>query len=111
MMKEQAAEAGFNLQLVSQEFGTWVADLLGHNYELHVGGGLPYGNEHLPLQFNHTNNWTRKEAPLHLPEPETDALLDKILVTMDINERQELALQVTRRIIERHGPLLCLRPL
>jgi len=73
-----------------------------------VGGGLPYGDEQLPLQFNHTKNWTRNANPVHLPEPDNDALLDQILVTPDVQERQKLVLEVTRKIIDRHGPFLYL---
>jgi peptide/nickel transport system substrate-binding protein len=108
MIKEQWAEAGISLNLVPMELGAWIADLSSQNFELMVGGGLPYGDEHLPLQFNHTKNWTRTANPVHLPEPENDALLEKISVTVDVEERQKLVLDVTRKIIDRHGPFLYL---
>jgi ABC-type transport system substrate-binding protein len=73
-----------------------------------VGGGLPYGDENLPLQFNHTLNWTRKQNPVHLPDPAIDAELDQILRTVDVGDRQKLVLDVTRKIIDRHGPFLYL---
>ena len=108
MIKEQAAEAGITINIVSEELGTWITDLFNQTFELMVGVGLPYTDESLPLQFNHTLNWTRKANPVHLPEPENDAILEKILVTPDINERQKLVLDVTRKIIDRHGPFLYL---
>ena len=108
MIKEQLKDADITIDLVSLELGTWVADLSGQNFELMVGPGLPYGDEYLPLQFNHTHNWTRKANPVHKPVPEIDALLDQILETVDVNERQELALQVQRKILDRHGPFLYL---
>jgi peptide/nickel transport system substrate-binding protein len=108
MIKQQMGEAGITVNLVPQELGTWVADLMSQNFQLMVGGGLPYGDEQLPLQFNHTKNWTRKSNPVHLPDPEIDALLDQILVTVDIQERQKLVLEATRKIIDRHGPFLYL---
>jgi ABC-type transport system substrate-binding protein len=108
MVKEQAAEAGITISVRSMELGTWVADLFAQNFELMVGGGLPYGDENLPLQFNHTYNWTRKQNPVRLPEPTIDAALDQILLTVDPLERQKLVLDVTRKIIDRHGPFLYL---
>jgi peptide/nickel transport system substrate-binding protein len=108
MIKEQAAEAGITINIRSEELGTWVADLFTQNFQLMVGGGLPYGDENLPLQFNHTRNWTRKANPVHLPEPENDAILEQILRTVDPTERQKLVLDVTRKIIDRHGPFLYL---
>jgi peptide/nickel transport system substrate-binding protein len=108
MIKQQWAEAGITVDLVPQELGAWVADLFANNYQLMVGGGLPYGDEQLPLQFNHTKSWTRTANPVHLPDPAIDALLDQILVTPDVQERQRLVLEVTRKIIDRHGPFLYL---
>ncbi len=63
MIKEQAAEAGITINIRAMELGAWVADLFSQNFELMVSGGLPYGDENLPLQFNHTYNWTRKQKP------------------------------------------------
>ena len=108
MIKAQAAEAGITINIVTQELGSWISDLSANNFELMVGTGLPYPDENLPLQFNHTNNFSRKANPVRLPEPEIDAILDKILVTPDINERQKLVLDVTRKIVNRHGPFLYL---
>jgi peptide/nickel transport system substrate-binding protein len=108
MIKEQLKDAGITIELVASELGTWVADLFNQDFELMVGAGLPYGSEYLPLQFNHTYNWTRKANPVRKPEPEIDALLDQILETVDVNRRQELALEVQRKILDRHGPFLYL---
>lgn len=108
MIKMQMAEAGITVDLAPLELGTWIAALMAHDFELMVGGGLPYGDEQLPLQFNHTHNWTRKEDPVHLPDPDIDAALDKVLVTVDVEERQKLVLDTTRKIIDRHGPFLYL---
>ena len=108
LIKAQLAEAGININLVGQEFGTWYADRSARSYELIVGGGLPYGSEKYPLQFNYTTDWTRKEKPVHPPLPEIDAELDQIMATPDPNERQKLVLDVTRKLLDRHGPILYL---
>lgn len=108
LIKAQLAEAGINVNLVGQEFGTWFADRTNRNYELMVGGGLPYGSEKYPLQFNYTTDWDRKEKPVHPPLPDIDAELDQIMATPDINERQELVLDVTRKLLDRHGPIIYL---
>jgi peptide/nickel transport system substrate-binding protein len=104
MIKEHLGEAGVAVKLVPQEFGTFIADRSAGAYELMVGAGLPYPSERYPMQFNHTTNFTRNQRPVRLPEPEIDALLDQILVTPDVNERQALVLEATRLIIDRHGP-------
>ncbi len=108
MIKEHLADIGVTINLVAQEFGTWIADRSARKYELMVGGGLPYGSEKYPLQFNHTHDWTRKEIPVHEPLPEIDAMLDQIMATPDVNERQKLVLEVTRKLLDRHGPLVYL---
>ena len=108
MIKDQLADIGVNINLVAQEFGTWIADRSARKYELIVGGGLPYGSEKYPLQFNHTRDWTRDSIPVHEPEPEIDAMLDQVMATPDVNERQKLVLEVTRKLLDRHGPILYL---
>ena len=104
MIKQQLADAGVTVNLIPQEFGTFINDRSANAYELMVGAGLPYPSERYPMQFNHTTNFTRNQKPVRLPEPEIDALLDQILVTPDVNERQKLVLDATRKIIARHGP-------
>ena len=108
MAKAQMAEAGINLNIETLELGTWVNALFHQDFELMVGSGLPYADEHLPIQFNHTLNWTRKADPVQLPDPPIDAELDQVLVTVDPYERQKLVLDVTRKILDRHGPFLYL---
>lgn len=108
MIKEQMADAGITIKLMSMELGTWYAARASNDYELMCRERIPYPSEQFPLQFCHTRNWTRNQDPVHLPEPEIDALLDQILVTSDIDERQGLVLKVTREILDRHGPFLYL---
>jgi peptide/nickel transport system substrate-binding protein len=108
MIKEHLGEAGINVNMIPQEIGTWRNDQASRAFQMQVGGGLPYPSEKYPLQFNHTANWTRAQPPTRQPEPEIDALLDKILETPDINERQVLVLDVTRKILDRHGTMFYL---
>ena len=108
MVKEHLAEVGINVTLVPQEVGTYLADRSNVNYQLGCGGGLPYPSERYPLQFNHTYNWTREAPPIIEEDPAVDAMLDKILATPDVDERQKLVLEATRAILNRHGPFLYL---
>jgi len=108
LIKAQVAEAGININLVGQEFGTWYADRSARTYELIVGGGLPYPTEKYPMQFNYTTDWTREAKPVHPPLPDVDAALDQIMATPDPNERQKLVLDTTRKLLDRHGPMLYL---
>jgi ABC-type transport system substrate-binding protein len=111
MIKDQMADAGITINLVPVEIGTWYADRSSLNYELMCREQIPYPSEQYVLQFFHTKNWTRDQPPIHQPEPELDALLDKILATPDINERQKLVMQATRMVLDRHGPFVsCFAP-
>ncbi len=108
MIKEQLKEAGITINLIPMELGAWYAARSAKDFELMCRERIPYPSEQFPLQFCHTHNWTRNEDPVHLPEPEIDALLDQILVTTDIDERQQLVMETTRKILDRHGPFLYL---
>ena len=110
MIKEQLAEAGITVNLIPMELGTFVSALVSQDFQLMIGASIPYPDEKLPMQFNHTYNWQRdKSKPSRVqPEPELDALLEKIFETADVNERQKLVLEATRKILDRHGHLLYL---
>ena len=108
VIKEHLGAAGINVSLIPQEIGTWRNDQAAGAFQMQAGGGLPYPSEKYPLQFNHTKNWSRAQSPTRQPEPEIDALLDKILETPDINERQVLVMDVTRKLLDRHGTMFYL---
>jgi peptide/nickel transport system substrate-binding protein len=111
MIKDQMADAGITINLVPVEIGTWYADRSTLNYQLMCREQIPYPSEQYVLQFFHTKNWTRDQPPIHQEEPELDALLDKILATPDIDERQKLVVQATRMVLDRHGPFVsCFAP-
>jgi peptide/nickel transport system substrate-binding protein len=108
LVAAQLTEAGIKVNVKGEEYGTWFSDRSALNFELSIGGGLPYADEHYPIQFNHTNDWNRKNKPYHPPLPELDAELDQIMATPDTAERHDLVLDVTRKYLDRHGPLLYL---
>ena len=108
VVKDQLEEIGITVKLVPMELGTFVSALSGQDFQLMIGASLPYSSEKLPMQFNHTYNFTRDQNPVRQPEPEIDSLLDQIFATPDVNERQKLVLETTRKILDRHGPFLYL---
>jgi ABC-type transport system substrate-binding protein len=101
-------ESGIKVNLVGEEFGTCFADRSARKFEISVGGGLPYASEKFPIQFMYITDWTRKETPIREPLPEIDPIIDQVMATPDINERQKLVLDATRKMLDRHGPFFYL---
>lgn len=109
IIKENLAEAGINAELQAGELGTWLADLLGGNFEATSFSHLPYLSDDIQLQSHHTYGFSRnEESYLGVEDPEVDALLEKIQETIDEDERIKLAQDVQRLILKRHGPTLVL---
>jgi len=109
IIKENLAEAGINVELQAGELGTWLADLLGGNFETTSFGHLPYLSDDIQLQSHHTYGFSRNEESfLGVEDPEVDATLEKIHETIDEDDRIELAQDVQRLILKRHGPTLVL---
>jgi peptide/nickel transport system substrate-binding protein len=108
LLKAQLEEAGITVNLAGEEFGTWFADRTARNFQLSVGGGLPYGTEKYPIQFMYITDWTRDSIPIREPLPDIDPEIDQVMATPDINERQKLVLDVTRKMLDRHGPFFYL---
>lgn len=103
MMKSDLADVGIDMNPRGLELGTFIGDLSSHNYHFMLGAQLGWTSEMLPMQFNHTRNFTRDQIPQHPPTPEIDAILDKILETSDPQERQGLVYDATRKILARHA--------
>ncbi|MGB6836219.1 MAG: ABC transporter substrate-binding protein [Dehalococcoidia bacterium] len=109
IIKENLAEAGINVELQAGELGTWLADLLGGNFETTSFGHLPYLSDDIQLQSHHTYGFSRNEESfLGVEDPEVDATLEKIHETIDDDDRIKLAQDVQRLILKRHGPTLVL---
>ncbi len=109
IIKENLADAGITVDLQAGELGSWLADLLGGNFETTSFGHLPYISDDIQLQSHHTYGFGHNEEGfLGVEDHEVDALLEKIQETIDEDERIELAQDVQRRILKRHGPTLVL---
>jgi peptide/nickel transport system substrate-binding protein len=109
IIKENLAEAGITADLRPGELGSWLADLMGGNFEATAFSHLPYLSDDIQLQSHHTYGFSRNDASyLGVDDPEVDAILEKIQETIDEEERIELAQDVQRLILERHGPTLVL---
>jgi peptide/nickel transport system substrate-binding protein len=109
IIKDNLAEAGINAELQAQELGTWLADMLGGNFETTTYAHLSYLSDDIQLQSHHTYGWFRNEENfLGIEDPEIDALCDKIQETIDDEERNKLAWDMQRLVLKRHGPTLVL---
>jgi peptide/nickel transport system substrate-binding protein len=109
IIKDNLAEAGITVDIKSSELGTWIADMLLGNFEATVFNHLPYVSDDIPLQLLHSRGDTRTDRNyLGVDDPQVDALLDQIHETVDDAKRKELAWEVQRLVLKRHGPTLLL---
>jgi ABC-type transport system substrate-binding protein len=83
--------------------------MLAGNFQATVFNHLPYMTDDIPLQLLHSRGDTRTERNyLGVDDPQADALLDQIHETLDDAKRKELAWEVQRLVLKRHGPTLLL---
>jgi peptide/nickel transport system substrate-binding protein len=109
IIKQNLSEAGIGVNIQSVEFGTWIAEMLAGNFEATVFNHLQYITDDIPLQLLHSRGDTRTERNyLGVDDPQVDALLDQIHETIDDGKRKELAWEVQRLVLKRHGPTLLL---
>ena len=109
VIKQNLSEAGITVNIQSVEFGTWIAEMLAGNFEATVFNHLQYMTDDIPLQLLHSRGDTRTERNyLGVDDPQVDALLDQIHETLDDAKRKELAWEVQRLVLKRHGPTLLL---
>ncbi len=109
IMKDNLAEVGITVDLRPGEIGSWLADMLGGNFETTSYSHLAYLSDEIQLQSHHTYGWGRTEASyLGIEDAEVDSRLDQIQETIDDEERIRLSQEVQRLVLKRHGPTLVL---
>ncbi|HMQ46989.1 MAG TPA: ABC transporter substrate-binding protein [Saprospiraceae bacterium] len=90
LIKDQARRAGFNITLTAQEFNTLNQDMKSGNYELAIGAKSISPTLWEPKQNFHSEGDNRTGWST----PESDALIDRIQVTIDEKERNRLYLEL-----------------
>ena len=109
VIKENLSRAGMTVDIQAAELGTWISEMLAGNFQATVFNHLPYMTDDIPLQLLHSRGDTRTERNyLGVDDPQADALLDQIHETLDDAKRKELAGEVQRLVLKRHGPTLLL---
>jgi peptide/nickel transport system substrate-binding protein len=109
IIQQNLAEIDVKVDLESGELGAWLADMLSGNFEATSYSHLPYLSDDIQLQSHHTYGFGRTDGGFRgIEDLEVDALLDQIHETIDEEDRIDLALDVQRKILDRHGPVLVL---
>ncbi len=109
VIKDNLSRAGITVDIRAVELGTWISEMLNGNFDATVFNHLPYTSDDIPLQLLHSRGDTRTERNyLGVDDPQVDALLDQIHETIDDAKRKDLAWEVQRLVLKRHGPTLLL---
>lgn len=90
LIKDQARRAGFEITLRAEEFNTLNQDLKTGNYEIAIGAKSISPTLWEPKQTFHSEGDNRTGWST----PESDALIDRIQVTIDEKERKRLYLEL-----------------
>jgi len=109
IIKSNLADAGITANLKPGELGTWLADLMGGNFESTSFTHLRYLSDFIQINWHHSHGWARaKEAYLGVDDDEVDSMLDQVNGTIDVQARIKLEQDVQRLVLKRHGPTLVL---
>jgi len=107
IIQQNLKEAGIDAQIDAKELVSWYNDMLGVNYEANTYGNLAYLSDDIQLQ-NHYSTSFNRSMYYGIDDAEVDAMLLKIQSTVDPAARKELAWEVQRKVLARHGPVLTL---
>jgi peptide/nickel transport system substrate-binding protein len=107
LLQQQLKEAGINVQIQAKELVTWLNAMYAVDFETNTYAFVPCLSDDLQLQFHYSTSWNRA-MDYGVKDDETDALLDQIHATPDDTERKNLAWEVQRNVLARHGPVLTL---
>jgi peptide/nickel transport system substrate-binding protein len=107
IIQQNLKDAGISVELQTEELGTWLGDMYAVNYEADTFSHLAYLGDGIPLQSHYSTGFNRAMI-LGITDPEVDSLLLQIQTTIDDDARKQLAWEVQRKILQRHGPTLVL---
>lgn len=96
LLQESARKAGIDIQLSAQEHNVNMEDLNRRDFELMVGAKGIQPTPWEPKQDFHSEGDDRTG----FATPETDALIDRIQVTLDQEERRELYLELQEKLYQ-----------
>jgi peptide/nickel transport system substrate-binding protein len=107
IIQQNLKEAGIDVQIDAKELVSWYNDMLGVNYEANTYANLAYLSDDIQLQ-NHYSTSFNRSMYYGVDDAEVDAMLLQIQSTVDPAARKELAWEVQRKVLDRHGPVLTL---
>lgn len=107
IIQQNLKDAGISVELQTEEIGTWFADLYAVNYEANTFAHLAYLGDGIPLQSHYSTGFNRAMF-LGITDQEVDSLLLQVQTTIDDSARKQLAWEVQRKVLQRHGPTLVL---
>jgi len=107
IIQQNLKDAGINVELQTEEIGTWLSDMYAVNYEADTFAHLAYLGDGIPLQSHYSTGFNRAMF-LGITDAEVDSLLLQVQTTIDDDARKQLAWDVQRKILQRHGPTLVL---
>ncbi|MEM8527105.1 MAG: ABC transporter substrate-binding protein [Bacteroidota bacterium] len=102
LVKEDALQAGINIEVIQQEFNVQRENLGKKNYELSMGAV----GERTPYAFDPYQMWHTSSAPpngtnrMGFGNAETDTLIEEIRTTVDEEKRKDLYKQFQQIVYE-----------
>lgn len=104
---EQMKAAGIEVEQDPQDFGAWISNYQGLNYDCSLALNQIYETPELPLKFHTTRGPFGDDSYIKgIGDPEIDAAVDKVSATMDLQERIRLTHEAQKLIYEKDPMML-----
>lgn len=93
LYQKNLEEIGVKMSLETREWTVYLDELDKHDFEMYTGGWVTDPGLSDPYQIWHTESYNGGSNYVGFGTPETDALIEKIQVTLDETERNKLYMQ------------------
>lgn len=104
---EQMKAAGIEIDQDPQDFGSWISNYQGLNYDCSLALNQVYETPELPLKFHTTHGPFGDNTYIQgIGDPEIDAAVEKVSATLDLDERIRLTHDAQKLIYEKDPMML-----
>lgn len=104
---EQMKAAGIEIDQDPQDFGAWIANYQGLNYDCSLALNQIYETPELPLKFHTTRGPFSDDSYIKgIGDPDIDAAVERVSAAMDLDERIRLTHDAQKLIYEKDPMML-----
>jgi peptide/nickel transport system substrate-binding protein len=106
LVQQDLQEIGLNIRLEPQELAVWFVGYRQADFQATYQPHLPYEGPNIPTRFFYTKGVSGDKNFFNYSNADIDAIIERSWTEFDEEVRKETLLELQRKILTEHGPML-----